>query len=145
MIVDVADETLVVPLNLVVETLTIDDLQVDNIRPGVVAVRVRGEFIPILDLGVALGYRPPLTDLSGRVVLIIAEDDGQRYAVLVDGIRDQRQVVIKGLDDSFYRARGVAAATILGDGRIALILDPKEIISTPTDIISIQPAPQLVV
>lgn len=145
MIVDVADETLVVPLNLVVETLTIDDLQVDNIRPGVVAVRVRGEFIPILDLGVALGYRPPLTDLSGRVVLIIAEDDGQRYAVLVDGIRDQRQVVIKGLDDSFYRARGVAAATILGDGRIALILDPKEILAAPADIASTQLASQHVI
>lgn len=129
MIVDVADETLVVPLNLVVETITIDDLQVDHIQPGNAAVRVRGDFIPIMDLGVSLGYREPLSDMSGRVVLIIAEDDGQKYAVLVDGIRDQRQVVIKGLDDSFYRAQGIAAATILGDGRIALILDPKEIVT----------------
>ena len=92
-------------------------------------MRVRGDFIPIMDLGVSLGYREPLSDISGRVVLIIAEDDGQKYAVLVDGIRDQRQVVIKGLDDSFYRAHGIAAATILGDGRIALILDPKEIVT----------------
>jgi two-component system chemotaxis sensor kinase CheA len=49
---------------------------------------------------------------------------------LIDNILDQRQVVIKGLDDSFHRAPGIAAATILGDGQIALILDPSDVINT---------------
>lgn len=128
MVVQVAGETLVVPLNLVMETLTLNDLKIDEIRPGVTAIRVRGSFVPMFDLGVELGYREPLQDVSGSVVLLIAQEDGQKSALLIDDIRDQRQVVIKGLDDSFYRAPGIAAATILGDGQIALILDPTDII-----------------
>ncbi len=129
MVVQVAGETLVVPLNLVVETLTLNDLSLDQVRPGLTAIRVRGSFVPLYDLGVELGYRTPLEDPSGCVVLLIAQEDGQKSALMIDDIRDQRQVVIKGLDDSFYRAPGIAAATILGDGQIALILDPTDIIT----------------
>ncbi len=129
MVVEVANETLVVPLNLVIETLTLNDMEMDMIRPGVMALRVRGSFVPVYDLGVALGYRPPLEDPSGCVVLLIAQEDGQRSAIMIDEIRDQRQVVIKGLDENFYRSPGIAAATILGDGQIALILDPTDIVS----------------
>ncbi len=129
MVVEVAGETLVVPLNLVIETLTLNDLKVDMIRPGVMSIRVRGTFVPVFDLGVALGYRDPVVDTSGCVVLLIAQEDGQRAAIMIDDIRDQRQVVIKGLDENFYRAPGIAAATILGDGQIALILDPTDIIN----------------
>lgn len=129
MVVEVAGETLVVPLNLVIETLTLSDLAMDMIRPGVMSIRVRGTFVPVIDLGVALGYRAPVQDTSGCVVLLIAQEDGQRTAIMIDDIRDQRQVVIKGLDENFYRAPGIAAATILGDGQIALILDPTDIIN----------------
>ena len=129
MVVEVAGETLVVPLNLVIETLTLSDLNIDMVRPGVMSIRVRGEFVPVFDLGVALGYRAPVEDASGCVVLLIAHEDGQRSAIMIDDIRDQRQVVIKGLDESFYRSPGIAAATILGDGQIALILDPTDIIN----------------
>ncbi len=136
MVVGVAEETLVVPLNLVIETLTLDDLAVDLIRPGVMSIRVRGSFVPVYDLGVILGYRSPLQDTSGAVVLLIAHEDGQRSALMIDQIKDQRQVVIKGLDENFYRAPGIAAATILGDGQIALILDPTDIISQASQTIS---------
>ncbi|MEO0936535.1 MAG: chemotaxis protein CheA [Pseudomonadota bacterium] len=129
MVVKVAGETLVLPLNLVVETLTIDETNIDHVRPGLNVVRVRGSFVPLSDLGVVLGYRPHLEDYIDRVVLLIALEDGNRAALVVDEIDDQRQVVIKGLDESFYRAPGIAAATILGDGQIALILDPSDIIS----------------
>ena len=129
MVVEVAGETLVVPLNLVIETLTLNDLHLDMIRPGVMSIRVRGSFVPVFDLGVALGYRQPLDDVSGCVVLLIAQEDGQRSAIMIDDIRDQRQVVIKGLDENFYRCPGIAAATILGDGQIALILDPTDIVN----------------
>jgi two-component system chemotaxis sensor kinase CheA len=129
MVVEVAGETLVVPLNLVIETLTLNDLDMDMIRPGVMSIRVRGNFVPVFDLGVALGYREPLEDTSDRVVLLIAQEDGQRCAIMIDDIKDQRQVVIKGLDENFYRSPGIAAATILGDGQIALILDPTDIVA----------------
>ncbi len=129
MVVDVAGETLVLPLNVVVETLSLSSDDVQMLRPGAYVVRVRGGFVPLYDLGAMLGYRDAKTDHSGSIVLLISLDDDNRAALVIDGIEDQRQVVIKGLDDSFYRAPGIAAATILGDGQIALILDPADIIS----------------
>ena len=129
MVVKVAGETLVLPLNLVVETLTLEASDVKMVRPGHHVIRVRSGFVPLFDLGEALGYRGALEDFAGSVVLLIAQEDGSHAALLIDNILDQRQVVIKGLDDSFHRAPGIAAATILGDGQIALILDPSDIIS----------------
>ena len=59
----------------------------------------------------------------------VIQEDGSRSALVVDGIEDQRQVVIKGLQDSYGHVPGVAAATILGDGQIALILDANDLLS----------------
>ena len=132
MVVQVAGETLVLPLNVVIETLTLTANDVEMVRPGVNVVRVRSGFVPLFDLGHELGYRENLADYDGTVVLLIAHEDGSRAALLIDSIQDQRQVVIKGLDDSFYRAPGIAAATILGDGQIALIVDASDIIANAT-------------
>ncbi|MCR8826606.1 chemotaxis protein CheA [Pseudosulfitobacter koreensis] len=129
MVVHVAGETMVLPLNLVIETLTIDHDNLEQTRPGMNVVRVRGEFVSLFDLGVELGYRSAQESYLDSVVLLIADEAGSRAALIVDEIQDQRQVVIKGLDESFYRAPGIAAATILGDGQIALILDPADIIA----------------
>jgi two-component system chemotaxis sensor kinase CheA len=128
MVVQVANETMVLPLNVVIETLTLTEENLDQVSPGLDVVRVRGEFVPLYDLGVSLGYREALDSYLDGVVLLIMHEDDSRSALIVDDILDQRQVVIKGLDDSFYRAPGVAAATILGDGQIALILDPTDIV-----------------
>ncbi|SPH21555.1 Chemotaxis protein CheA [Ascidiaceihabitans donghaensis] len=133
MVVQIAEETLVLPLNVVVETLTLTEENLDQVRPGLDVVRVRGEFVPLFDLGVSLGYRETKDSYIDSVVLLIVQEDGNRAALIVDDIQDQRQVVIKGLDDSFYRAPGIAAATILGDGQIALILDPSDIIVQAQD------------
>ncbi|GFE51782.1 chemotaxis protein CheA [Roseobacter cerasinus] len=129
MVVQVAEETLVLPLNVVIETLTLTDNDVEMVRPGAHVVRVRSGFVPLFDLGKELGYRDPVQNYDGSVVLLIAHEDGSHAALIIDSIQDQRQVVIKGLDDSFYRAPGIAAATILGDGQIALILDTSDIIT----------------
>lgn len=129
MVVNVAEETLVLPLNVVVETLSLGPDDVQMLRPGNYVVRWRGGFVPLYDLGVMLGYRSHRKTDPGSIVLLIVLEDGSRAALVIDGIQDQRQVVIKGLDDSFYRAPGIAAATILGDGQIALILDPADVIS----------------
>jgi two-component system chemotaxis sensor kinase CheA len=130
MVVQVAEETLVLPLNVVIETLTLTNNDVEMISPGCNVVRVRSGFVPLFDLGHELGYRPAIDDYEGAVVLLIAHEEDGCAAMIIDGILDQRQVVIKGLDDSFYRAPGIAAATILGDGQIALILDTSDIISS---------------
>ena len=129
MVIDVAEQTLVVPLNTITETLTLAQNDIRALGPQTNVIKVRDTFVPLLDLGAELGYRDPLDSYIGYIVLLIAQEDGSHAALVVDAIQDQRQVVIKGLQDTFGRAPGVAAATILGDGKIALILDPVDIIA----------------
>ncbi|WP_066704894.1 chemotaxis protein CheA [Celeribacter ethanolicus] len=129
MVVRVADETLVVPLNAILETLTLTDDDVKALGPETHVVQIRGGFVPLLDLGAELGYRPPQESYVGGIALLIGQEDGNRAALAVDAIEDQRQVVIKGLEGSYGRVPGIAAATILGDGQIALILDPTDLVS----------------
>ncbi len=129
MVVRAAGETLVVPLGAIVETLSLGDGEIRSIGPGRNVLHIRDAFIPLLDLAVELGYRGPLDSYAGSVVLLIQQEDGARAALVVDSIEEQRQVVIKGLQDSYGHVPGIAAATILGDGQIALILDPVDLMS----------------
>jgi two-component system, chemotaxis family, sensor kinase CheA len=129
MVVECAGEMLVVPLSAVAETLRLGSADLSSVGPAAIAVRVRDTFVPLLDLAAALGYAPRRTDYADSIALLLAEEDGTRAAVVVDRIADQRQVVIKGIEDSYGRVHGVAAATILGDGRIALILDPGDLMT----------------
>ncbi len=129
MVIDVAQQTLVVPLNTITETLTLTENDIRALGPKTSVIKVRDTFVPLLDLGAELGYRTPMDSYIGAIVLLIAQEDGSHAALVVDAIRDQRQVVIKGLQDTFGRVPGVAAATILGDGKIALILDPVDVVT----------------
>lgn len=129
MVVRVENETIVVPLNAILETLTLTDEDIESLGPQSHVVQIRGGFVPLLDLGAELGYRAPEPSYVGRVVLLIGQEGGNRAALAVDAIEDQRQVVIKGLEGSYGRIPGIAAATILGDGQIALILDPGDLVA----------------
>ena len=91
-------------------------------------INIRGTFVPLVDVGLELGFRAEPTDINKCVVLSIMTDDGVQSAVLVDSIQDQRQVVIKSLETNYGHVPCIAAATILGDGRIALILDVDHLI-----------------
>ena len=128
MVIRVAGETLIVPLSAVLETLSLTDKDLRALGPQTHVLQIRGGFVPLLDLGAELGYRQPKQSYVGGIVLLIGQDDGQRAALVVDAIEDQRQVVIKGLEASYGRVPGIAAATILGDGQIALILDPVDLV-----------------
>ncbi|WP_188526963.1 chemotaxis protein CheA [Sinisalibacter lacisalsi] len=129
MVVRVAGETIVVPLNAILETLALGPQDIRSLGPTTQVVRIRERFLPLFDLGAELGYRAPLDDYTGQIVLLIGQEDGASAAVVVDAIEDQRQVVIKGLHDSYGRVPRIAAATILGDGQIALILDPVDLVA----------------
>ncbi len=129
MVVRAGGETLVVPLGAIVETLSLADEEIRSIGPGRNVLHIRDAFVPLLDLAVELDYRGPLESYDGSVVLLIQQEDGARAALVVDSIEEQRQVVIKGLQDSYGHVPGIAAATILGDGQIALILDPVDLMS----------------
>lgn len=128
MVIEVSAQTMVVPLSSIVETLTLADAEIQTLDQGTKVVHIRGSFVPFLDLAVEFGYRAPNEVPDDAVVLFILAEDGERYALVVDTIHEQRQVVIKGLAESYGYVPGVAAATILGDGKIALILDPVDLI-----------------
>ncbi|MBT8414535.1 MAG: chemotaxis protein CheA [Boseongicola sp.] len=132
MVISVAGETLVVPLNAIAETLTLQPEIIERLGPETTVISVRDEFVPLFDLGVELGYRKPKPSYEGAIALLVVQEDGARSALVVDDIEDQRQVVIKGLQDSYGSVPGVAAATILGDGQIALILDAADLLGQAT-------------
>ncbi len=140
MVVRVAGETLVVPLNAIFETLAVTQEDLRAFGPSTHVINIRDSFVPLIDLGAELGYRTPLDDYTGGVVLLIGQEDGLSAAVVVDAIEDQRQVVIKGLQESYGRVPGIAAATILGDGQIALILDPIDLIAQASGLTKISSA-----
>jgi len=123
MVVDVAGETLVVPLAAIVESLRPKSEEVRPLGPVGSVLAVRDSFVPLIDVGQALGYRDHSPNPTDGVVLLVEGEDGSRAALVADAIHGQRQVVIKSLEQNYQQVEGVAAATILGDGRVALILD----------------------
>ena len=141
MVVRVADQTLVVPLNSILETMKPKPGEVYGLGPDTQVMGIRGGFIPLIDVGYALGFRSHRADPMTGVTLLIETEGGVRSALMVDAIQDQRQVVIKSLESNYGHVEGIAAATILGDGRIALILDTDAIVhsssgrNSPSDML----------
>ena len=127
MVVDVAGQTMVVPITAIIETLRPSSADIHRFAATGVVVAVRQTFVPIIDLAEAFGHRTGANDYSNMVLLLVESAENERWALAVDRIHDQRQVVIKGLETNYGHVPGVAAATILGDGKIALIIDPDEI------------------
>ncbi|TNJ42357.1 chemotaxis protein CheA [Phaeobacter sp. B1627] len=129
MVVSVADQTMVVPITSIIETMRGSDEMINSLGADGTLLSIRGNFVPICDVAGALGLRKPDGDQPPGVYLLVETETGQRSALAVDDIHDQRQVVIKSLDGVCGNIPGVAAATILGDGKIAMILDPESIIA----------------
>lgn len=130
MLVRVAGEAMVVPTLALRETLQPMPQDIHPLCDGDKALSLNGELVPVVDLGVMLGFRPPSHDIAGQPLLLIEADSGQRTALAVDMIIDQREVVIKGLEQNYEQIPGIAAATILGDGKIALIVDTDQMIQS---------------
>jgi len=123
MIVNVGEQTLVVPLAHVVESLRPGDNEVQGLGSSRNMLNVRGKFIPILSLREALGSPTGATSPGEGVLIVVDTESAGQAALLVDDICDQRQFVIKSLATNFRPVDGVAGATILGDGKVALIVD----------------------
>jgi two-component system chemotaxis sensor kinase CheA len=123
MVLLAGDQTLVAPLTAIVETLQPKAGDVHPLGGGARAISIRGAFAPLVDVGLALGYRTHALEPDQGVALLVEGEGGSRAVLLVDAIQGQRQVVIKSLEANYRRVAGIAAATILGDGRVALILD----------------------
>ncbi|MBY0562013.1 chemotaxis protein CheA [Hyphomicrobium sp.] len=123
MAVSVAGQTLVVPLTAIVETLKPKKGEIHAIGADSRVMAIRNTFVPLIDVGTQMGFRDTPADPERSVAILVETGGGARNALLVDSIQDQRQVVIKSLEANYGTVEGIAAATILGDGRVALILD----------------------
>jgi two-component system chemotaxis sensor kinase CheA len=140
MVVTVAGQTLVVPLTAIVETLQPKAVEVHGLGGAARVIAIRQQFVPLIDVGRELGYRSLNADPLDCVALLVESEGGARNALLVDAILGQRQVVIKSLEANYRHVPGIAAATILGDGRVALILDVDAVVAhARTDAFSNEP------
>ena len=123
MVIDVAGQTLVVPLTAIVESLRPTPAEVKKVGAQGGVLAVRDAYVPLVDIGRVLGFQTVDTNPAEGVVLLVDSEVGGRAALVADSIHGQRQVVIKSLESNYQQVPGIAAATILGDGRVALILD----------------------
>jgi two-component system chemotaxis sensor kinase CheA len=123
MVVTAAEQTLVAPLTAIVESLTPRAEDIHHVGGHDAVIRFRDAFVPLIDVAMAMGFRTTPTVSATGVAVVVENEAGQRAALLFDAIQGQRQVVIKSLETNYQQVEGVAAATILGDGRVALILD----------------------
>ena len=121
MTVAVAGETLILPLAYVLEALQPQPEDIRSMAGEGRVLRVRGEYLPILSLSEYYGYGARRANSESLVVVV--EGDGQKIALEVDELVGQQQVVVKNIENNYRRIGGVSGATILGDGRVALIVD----------------------
>lgn len=129
MVVTVAGQTLVVPLTAIVETLQPKAGDIHDLGGEARVVAIRGAFVPLIDVGCVLGYRAGGADPMQSVAVMVETESHAQSALLVDTIIGQQQVVIKSLETNYGHVDGVAAATILGDGRVAVILDIDSVVA----------------
>ena len=123
LVVSVGAEIYVVPLTAIVESLRPHAKNINTIYGGGQVLSARGQFIPLLCLAQRFGVKNALTDASRGIVVIVETDNSDRLAIMVDDLVGQQQIVVKNLEENYDHIPGVAGATILGDGRVALILD----------------------
>jgi two-component system chemotaxis sensor kinase CheA len=122
MSVAVGSECYILPLAAVVESIQLQADTVKTIGGSGRVVDLRGEFMPVVSLEDVFEV-PRFAPLASGGVLVVVESQGRRAALLVDELLGQQQVVVKNLEANYRRVDGVSAATIMGDGRVALILD----------------------
>jgi len=127
MSIKIADETYVLPLNYILESLQPKPGEVKTIAGRGQVVSVRGEYLPIIGVAEFFAIEPLLAQ-PDKAILIIVESGGQKVALMVDELLGQQQFVVKNLEANYRKVEGLSGATIMGDGRVALILDVAAIV-----------------
>ncbi|KWF09514.1 chemotaxis protein CheA [Burkholderia pseudomultivorans] len=122
MSVKVGGEIFILPLNFVMESLQPSNDDIYTVGNGERVVRVRGEYLPLVALHEVFSVEDARTDPTQGIVTIM-ETEGRRFAMLIDELVGQQQVVVKNLETNYRKVHGISAATILGDGSVALIVD----------------------
>mgnify|MGYP003630767144 FL=1 len=122
MSIKVGGETFILPLSTVLESLQPSKDDMYAMAGDDVVIKVRDEYLPVIAIHEVLDVENAITDPT-KSIAVIVQGEGRRYAMLVDELIGQQQVVVKNLEDNYRKVPGISAATILGDGSVALILD----------------------
>jgi two-component system chemotaxis sensor kinase CheA len=122
MTVRVSDEVYILPLSSVIESFQINPKDINTVAQGAQLVKVRDEYMPVIELERVFQV-PRFEFNASSPIMVVVESDGSRVALMVDELLGQQQVVIKNLESNYRKVPNVSGATILGDGKVALILD----------------------
>ncbi len=126
MLLRVGHERMIVPTILVEQSLRPTPKQITSVQGRGQMLQVRGELCPLIQLGALFDCGPPVDPCANLVV--IAQSEGPKIALVVSELIGQQQVVIKSLNERFKGVQGVSGAAILGDGRVGLILEPSGVL-----------------
>lgn len=127
MSVGIGDNTYIVPLTTIIESLRPRQEDVKTVASTGRIVFVRGEYLPLVALHEVFGLTP-ISNRPEQGILIIVDTECGRAALFVDELLGQRQVVIKSLESNYRKVPGISAATIMGDGSVSMILDVSEVV-----------------
>jgi two-component system chemotaxis sensor kinase CheA len=127
MVIKVGQETYVLPISTIVECLRPSAADIHNLLGGRGMLRLRGNLVPLVHLGDLLDLGVSTADSEERTIIIADSGDGSRFGIIVDELCGHQQVVVKSMEESYGAVPGVAGATILGNGRVALILDVEKL------------------
>ena len=127
MSVRVSNEVYILPLSSVVESFQVKPDEINTVAQGAQLVKVRDEYMPVIELERVFEV-PRHEYANANSIMVVIEAEGSRVAVMVDELLGQQQVVIKNLESNYRKVPNVSGATILGDGKVALILDTSGLI-----------------
>ena len=127
--VGVGDQMFIVPLTYIIESLQPVAEDIKSVSGRGRVVQVRGEYLPVIALHEVFNLKPT-SEVIHDGILVILEAEGRKAAMLVDTLIGQHQVVIKSLESNYRRVQGVSGATIMGDGKVALILDTAALVTS---------------
>jgi two-component system chemotaxis sensor kinase CheA len=118
----VGEQIYIVPLGFISESLQPKFSDIKEISGQGEVVQVRGEYLPLIALYKLFNIQPKITNPT-EGILVLLEAEGKKIALFVDELVGQHQVVIKSLETNYRKVPGVSGATIMGDGRVAMIID----------------------
>lgn len=122
MSVKVGSEAYILPLSYVIESLQPLEEHLHSITADGHVIKVRGEYLPLIELHRVFDVAGAQTKPTQGILVIVQADDS-RFALMVDELLGQHQVVVKNLETNYRKVPGISAATILGDGSVAFIID----------------------
>ena len=123
MVISVGEQRFVLPLTNIIESLRPKSADIQSVANQYDVIMARGEYVRLIYVDHLFRIDNAIGDPTRGLVVLVETEEGGRLGLVVDEVLGQQQVVIKSLESNFQRLDGVSAATILGDGRVALILD----------------------